>query len=159
MNFNNLQEVIDYLSSLNKDNPSLTYVLEGGMASKEWYEEILKIVKKYNPKRVIDIGSASNMYGFLFANEGIEYIGIDCVMTIQPVVTDNIHFIHASYNDVKEQFKDDIIISCLCVGYSIPVDNVLGKVLIINDRTETNGIYKCTAKEIRLRDLDNELSL
>lgn len=159
MKFNNLQEVKNYFSILNKGNPFLAYELEEGTVSLEWYKAILEKVKEYNPKRVIDIGSGVNMFGFLFANEGIEYIGIDSVMNIQPIVTDNIHFIHAFYNDVKEQFKDDIIISCLCVGCCIPIKDVLGRVLIINDLIRTEESSTCIAKEIKLRELDDELSL
>lgn len=152
MKFNNLKEVTKYFSELNKGNYYLDYILEEGTVSLEWYEAILKKVKEYKPKRVIDIGSGVNMFGYLFANEGIEYIGIDEDITMKPIITDNIKFINANYYDVREQFKDDIIISCLCVGYLIPIEDVLGKILIVNDSTgTTNEDFKCLAKEIKLK--------
>lgn len=151
MKFNNLKEVTKYFSELNKGNYYLDYILAEGTVSLEWYEAILEKVKKYKPKRVIDIGSGVNMFGYLFANEGIEYIGIDEDITMKPIITDNIKFINANYYDVREQFKDDIIISCLCVGYLIPIEDVLGKVLIVNDSIGTNENYKCSAKEIKLK--------
>ena len=152
MKFNNLKEVTKYFSELNKGNYYLDYILAEGTISLEWYEAILEKVKQYKPKRVIDIGSGVNMFGYLFANEGIEYIGIDEDTTMKPIITDNIKFINANYYDVREQFKDDIIISCLCVGYLIPIEDILGKVLIVNDSTgTTNEDFKCLAKEIKLK--------
>lgn len=149
LKFKNLKEVIKYLSNLNKGNYYLDYILAEGTTSLEWYKAILKKVKKYNPKRVIDIGSSVNMFGYLFENEGIEYIGIDeDMMTMKPIITEKIKFINSNYYDVKEQFKNDIIISCLCVGYLIPFEDVLGKILIVNDLK--NG--KCIAKEIMLKE-------
>lgn len=152
MKFNNLKEVTKYFSELNKGNYYLDYILEEGTVSLEWYKAILKKVKEYKPKRVIDIGSGVNMFGYLFANEGIEYIGIDEDITMKPIITDNIKFINANYYNVREQFKDDIIISCLCVGYLIPIEDVLGKILIVNDSIgKTNEDFKCLAKEIKLK--------
>lgn len=152
MKFNNLKEVTKYFSELNKGNYYLDYILEEGTVSLEWYKAILEKVKQYKPKRVIDIGSGVNMFGYLFANEGIEYIGIDEDITMKPIIADNIKFINANYYDVREQFKDDIIISCLCVGYLISIEDVLGKVLIVNDSTgTTNEDFKCLAKEIKLK--------
>lgn len=149
LKFKNLKEVIKYLSNLNKGNYYLDYILAEGTTSLEWYKAILKKVKKYNPKRVIDIGSSVNMFGYLFENEGIEYIGIDeDMMTMKPIVTEKIKFINSNYYDVKEQFKNDVIISCLCVGYLIPFEDVLGKILIVDDLK--NG--KCIAKEIMLKE-------
>lgn len=148
LKFKNLKEVIKYLSNLNKGNYYLDYILAEGTTSLEWYKAILKKVKKYNPKRVIDIGSSVNMFGYLFENEGIEYIGIDEDMIMKPIVTEKIKFINSNYYDVKEQFKNDVIISCLCVGYLIPFEDVLGKILIVNDLK--NG--KCIAKEIMLKE-------
>lgn len=92
------------------------------------------------------------MYGFLFANEGIEYIGIDEIKDNKPIETDKIKFIHSNYYDVREQFKDDVIISCLCVQYLIPIKDVLGKVLIVNDSIGTGKDFKCLAKEIKLKE-------
>lgn len=163
MKFNNLKQVINYLYEINKDNPNryygeykidkLQYNIEEGSQSLEWYEAILKKVKKYNPKRVVDIGSNLNMFGYLFENEGIEYIGIEIIKEANPLETEKIKFIHDDYYNVKEEFKDDIIISCLCVGYLIPVKDVLGKKLIVNHHEGTNQNFKCTALEINLEEL------
>lgn len=151
--FNNLQEASEYFANINKGNYYLEYILEEGTVSLEWYQAILEKVKKYKPKRVIDIGSGVNMFGYLFANEGIEYIGIDEEKEIKPIIADNIKFVNSNYYDVREQFKDDIIISCLCVGYLIPIKDVLGKILIVNDSTGTNENFVCTAKEIDLTEV------
>lgn len=156
MEFKNLKEVIQHLEKINQGEPNeyyLNYNLQEGSTSFIWYQKILEKVKKYNPKRVVDIGSNLNMFGYLFANEGIEYIGIEKYKENLPVETDMIKFINADYYDVKEQFKDDIIISCLCVGYLIPVKDVLGKVLIVNDIKK----HKCTALEIDIGGNSNEL--
>ena len=134
MNFNSLKEVIKYFREINKGNYYLEYILEEGLVSKEWYESILKEVLKYKPKRVIDIGSNVNLFGYLFANEGIEYIGIDEDKSLNPIETENIKFIHSNYYDVREQFKNDICISCLCVGYLIPNKDVICKKLITNQQ-------------------------
>jgi len=153
MKFNNLLEVTKHFSNINKDNYYLNYFLSEGTISLEWYEAILKEVLKYKPKRVIDIGSSVNFFGYLFANEGIEYIGIDedlCGLT--PITGKNIRFIHNNYYNIREQFKDDIIISCLCVGYLIPIEDVVGKLLIINDSKGTKKKFKCTAKVINLKE-------
>lgn len=149
MRFKNLKEVLEYFEKINEGNYYLDYILSEGTVSKEWYEAILEKVKKYKPKRVIDIGSCANLFGYLFANEGIEYIGIDEDKTLKPIETDNIKFIHSNYYDVREQFKNDIIISCLCVGYLIPYKDVLGKRLIVNDSSIGHKkSFKCLAEEI-----------
>lgn len=150
MYFKNLKEVLEYFKKINEGNYYLDYILSEGTISKEWYEAILEKVKKYKPKRVIDVGSNANLFGYLFANEGIEYIGIDEDKTLNPIETDNIKFIHSNYYDVREQFKDDIIISCLCVGYLIPCKDVLGKKLIVNHCEGHEKDFKCLAKEIDL---------
>ena len=150
MVFKNLKEVLKYFENINEGNYYLDYILAEGTVSKEWYEAILEKVKKYKPKRVIDIGSNANLFGFLFANEGIEYIGIDEDKTLKPIETNNIKFIHSNYYDVREQFKNDIIISCLCVGYLIPYKDVLGRKLIVNDSIGNAETFKCLAKEIDL---------
>lgn len=152
MKFNNLKEVTNYFSKINKGNYFLEYILEEGTVSLEWYQAILEKVKKYKPKRVVDIGSGVNMFGYLFANEGIEYIGIDEDTQLKPIITNNIKFINKNYYDVRKKFKNDIIISCLCVGYLIPIEDVFGKVLIVNDSTGTNENFKCIAKEIIIKE-------
>lgn len=151
MKFNNLNEVIKHFQEINKGKEYLEYILCEGTLSEDWYKAILEKVKKYNPKRVIDVGSNVNMFGYLFANEGIEYIGIDNdLMGLKPIITKDIKFVKSDYYEIREMFKDDIIISCLCVGYLIPIKDVLGKVLIINDHTGSAENFKCTAKEIKL---------
>lgn len=155
MNITNLKESIEALRELNKNNSArfdketdlLEYNIEEGSISKEWYEAILEEVKKYKPKRVIDIGSNINLFGYLFANEGIEYIGIDNWKDVEPIQTEMIKFIEADYYEVREKFSKDICISCLCVGYLIPIEDVKCKRLIINSNKGTLQNFKCTAKE------------
>lgn len=161
MEIKNLKEAIDYLYKINENNPNryygeyksdmLEYNIMEGQESLEWYKAILEKVKKYNPERVIDIGSNLNMFGYLFANKGIEYIGIDIYKDVEPITTDKIHFMHSDYYQVRDWFKDDVIISCLCVGYLIPIKDVKGKVLIVNDHTGTNETFTCTATKIDIR--------
>lgn len=151
---NNLKESIEYFKKINnygtdKEPYYLKYELSESPISFEWYKAILNKIKKYKPKRVIDIGSNINLFGYLFANEGIEYIGIDIDSDgCKPIETKNIKFVKANYYDVAEQFKNDICISCLCVGYLIPIKDVICRRLIINSSEGTNENYKCTAKEI-----------
>lgn len=155
---NNLKESIEYLKKLNINNPNryygkekidmLDYNIDEGSLSIDWYKAILEKVKPYNCKRVIDIGSNINLFGYLFANEGIEYIGIDIYKDVEPIQTNNIKFINSDYYKIREQFKNDICISCLCVGYLIPIKDVICRRLIINSSEGTNENYKCTAKEI-----------
>lgn len=149
----NFSDVVKYLKKNNQKGENgyfLNYLLEEGCVSKEWYEAILKEVLRYKPKRVIDVGCCLGIFGYLFANENIEYIGIDDNLGYNRFESDKIKFICADYYDVKEQFKNDIIISCLCVGYLIPVNNVVGKLLIVDSNTGTNKKFKCTAKVIEL---------
>lgn len=137
----NLKESIGWLEKANRHNPNryidgidrMEYNIEEGCTSIEVYEKILKEVKKYNPKRVIDIGSNLNLFGFLFENEGIEYIGIDKYKEAEPIQTEKIKFIHSDYYDVKDKFENDICISCLCVGYLIPRKDVKCKKIITNE--------------------------
>ena len=155
---NNLKESIEYLKKLNINNTNryygkekidmLDYNIDEGSLSIDWYKAILEKVKPYNPKRVIDIGSNINLFGYLFANEGIEYIGIDIYKDVEPIQTNNIKFINSDYYKIREQFKNDICISCLCVGYLIPIKDVICRRLIIDSSEGTNENYKCTAKEI-----------
>lgn len=156
MKIHTFKDSIEYFKKINnygtdKEPYYLRYELEEGTISLEWYEAILEKVKKYNPKRVIDIGSNVNLYGYLFANEGIEYIGIDIdTIGCKPIETEYIKFIKANYYDIRDNYKDDVIISCLCVGYLIPEKDVKGKVLI-RDYSEGHGKdFKCLAKEVKL---------
>ena len=154
MKINNLKESIEYFKKINnygtdKEPYYLQYELSEATVSFEWYKAILNKIKKYKPKRVIDIGSNINLFGYLFANEGIEYIGIDINPDgCKPIETKTIKFVKANYYDVAEQFKNDICISCLCVGYLIPIEDVICRRLIINSSEGTRENYKCTAKEI-----------
>lgn len=145
------KECIKKLDSINdRDNLMYDDCKWHSYDNLEWYELILKEVLKDKPERVIDIGSNLNQYGFLFENEGIEYIGIDKNTTVptkygimQPIITEKIKYVQCDYNKVKDYFKDDIIISCLCVGYEVPLENVKYKKLIINDLDEDgNPIIK-----------------
>ena len=150
---NNLKESIEYFKKINnygtdKEPYYLQYELSEATVSFEWYKAILNKIKKHKPKRVIDIGSNINLFGYLFANEGIEYIGIDIYKDVEPLQTNNIKFIHSDYYKIREQFKNDICISCLCVGYLIPIEDVICRRLIINSSEGTRENYKCTAKEI-----------
>ena len=152
---NNLKESIEYFKKINnygtdKEPYYLQYELSEAPISFEWYKAILNKIKKYKPKRVIDIGSNINLFGYLFANEGIEYIGIDIDSDgCKPIEIKKIKFVKANYYDVAEQFKNDICISCLCVGYLIPFADVKCKKLIINSDNGDEYNYKCTAKEIK----------
>ena len=58
-------------------------------------------------------------------------------------------FIHANYEDVADYFKDDVIISCLCIGYLIPYSKVKAKRLIVNNL----DIGKSTAVEISKKEM------
>lgn len=156
MKIKNFKESVDYFKKINnygtdKEPYYLLYELSEGIVSLEWYKAILEEVKKYKPKRIIDIGSNVNLYGYLFENEGIEYIGIDIDGdSCKPIETDKIKFIKANYYDVRDDYKDDIIISCLCVGYLIPIEDVKCKKLIINCSNGKHGKeYKCMAKVVK----------
>lgn len=157
MEFKDIKEVVYYLDTINDvDNPHYNHCIEHSFVNLEWYREILKKVLEDKPKRVIDVGSNLNQYGFLFANEGIEYIGIDNSTTIpydgefmQPVITDKIKYIQADYRKIADQFKNDVIISCLCVGYLVKIEEVKAKRLIINDLDEKGYAI---AKEVKLNE-------
>lgn len=148
-----LKDVIKYIRENNNEEESgyyIEYLLEESYVSKDWYKAILEKVLKYNPKRVVDIGCCLGIFAYLFANEGIEYIGIDENTGYNRFETDKIKFIIDDYYNVREQFKNDIVISCLCVGYLIPIKDVMGKMLIVNSDNGNPIDYKCTTKEIIL---------
>lgn len=150
----NLDDVFAYLDTINDvNNPQYLDCKWHSYDNEEWYKKILEKVLEDKPKRVIDIGSNLNQYAYLFVNEGIEYIGIDsgtCIPTnyglMQPIITDNIKFIPLPYEQVCYHFVDDVIISCLCVDYLVPIRAVKAKRLIIND-LDKDG--KPIAKEIK----------
>ena len=135
MQIDNIRDSLNYLMRLNL-NDRIIDSIDHSWDNVEWYEAILQEVLKLSPKpkRVVDIGSNLNQYGYLFVNEGIEYIGVDhaTIYYARPIITDKIKFIGADYNDVKEIFKDDVIISCLCVGYQVSKDDVKATHLITN---------------------------
>lgn len=150
----NLDDVFNYLDIINDVNDDIYLDCKWhSYDNEEWYKRILEKVLEDKPKRVIDIGSNLNQYGYLFANEDIEYIGIDnatCLPNkyglMQPLITDKIKFIQAPYEIVKDYFKDDVIISCLCVGYLVPIEEVQCKRLIINDFDKNR---KAIAREVK----------
>lgn len=153
MKIDSFKDSIKYLDTIN-DTENMQYLdcKAHSYDNVEWYEKILEKVLEDKPDRVIDIGSNLNQYGYLFANNDIEYIGIDVSTTLpsqygllQPIITEKIKFIRADYNDVKEWFKDDVIISCLCVGYQVAIEDVVCKRLIINSLENGQAI----AKEIK----------
>lgn len=150
----NLDDVFEYLDKLNNTNNMLYLDCKyHSYENLEWYKRILEKVLEDKPKRVIDIGSNLNQYGYLFANEDIEYIGIDnatCLPNkygiMQPLITDKIKFIQADYKTIKDHFKDDVIISCLCVGYLIQIKDIKASRLIVNALDDAGNPI---AKEIK----------
>ena len=136
-----LEDTLEVFKAENEGKYEYEYMLSEGLVSKEWYEMIAMVVKKMGIKRVIDVGSGMNFFGYLFAREGIEYIGIDnWTNELKPVEGKNIKFIEANYYDVREEYKDEVIISCLCIGYLIPKEDVKAKLLITNGSGADNEI-------------------
>ena len=125
----NIRDIFDSVDYLNSINPEELYkediwdyykyqdCINHSIDNVENYKLILERVLKLAPKRVVDVGSNLNQYGFLFANEGIEYIGIEKIIIHNPIETEMIKIVHADFKDVKDQYKDDVIISNLCIGY------------------------------------------
>ena len=141
-----LEDTLEVFKAENEGKYEYEYMLSEGLVSKEWYEMIAMVVKKMGIKRVIDVGSNMNFFGYLFAREGIEYIGIDnWTNELKPVEGKNIKFIETNYYDVREEYKDEVIISCLCIGYLIPKEDVRAKLLITNGSGADNEI-KITGK-------------
>ena len=160
-NLRTFEDSIKYLDSINDLN-NLNYLdcKYHSYENLEWYKKILEKVLEDKPKRVIDVGSNLNQYGYLFANEGIEYIGVDINTTIpskygfmQPIINNKIKYIQSDYKSIKNYFKDDVIISCLCIGYFINIKDVKCKRLIINDLKEGKTI----AKEIIIKEYNKEM--
>ncbi len=139
--FKNLDEVFNKLDSINDVNNMMYDDCKWNSYDNiEWYKEILKEVLKDKPKRVVDIGSNLNQYGFLFENEDIEYIGIDICKMFTPLETDKVKFLHKDYLKVRDKYKDDVIISCLCVGYQVPIEEVKFKKLIVNSFDKNGNV-------------------
>ena len=135
---NSMKEMYSYLDSINDVKDNRYDDCKGhSFLNVEEYEKILKEVLKLEerPKRVIDIGSNMNQYAYLFENEGIDYIGIDlwnATRYMRPYESEHTKFIGARYEDISEWFKDDVIISNLCVNYLVKREDVKAKHLITN---------------------------
>lgn len=129
-----IKEVFDYLDTIN-DVYDMRYdncKMESYASSDNWYKEILKEVLKLEPipKRIVDVGSNLNQFAYMFVNEGIDYIGIDlwnAGRCMKPLENEHIKFIGANYEDIAEFYKDDVLISNLCVGYVIKQEKVKAK--------------------------------
>ena len=135
----NINQMFDYLDSINDTN-DIRYddCKMHSFLNVDSYEKILKKVLdlKEKPKRIIDIGSNLNQYAYLFENKGIDYIGIDLWNAgrwMKPYESDHAKFIGARYEDIAEWFKDDVVISNLCVNYLVNRDDVKAKHLITNE--------------------------
>lgn len=131
-----MKDVYRYLDTIN-DVEDLRYddCKMHSFINEDTYKKILKKVLelKEKPKRVIDIGSNINQYAYMFVNEGIDYVGIDlwnACRTMKPLENEHIKFIGARYEDIADFFKDDVIISNLCVGYLVDEKDVKAKVFI-----------------------------
>lgn len=139
---NNLREMFKYLDTINDPKDAeYDYCKLESYDLFDTYEKFLQKVLELDeiPKRVIDIGSNMNQYAYIFENSGIDYIGIDlwnADRRWKPYESEHVQFIGARYEDIADWFKDDVIISNLCVGYLLKVADVKGKHLIINHLNE-----------------------
>jgi hypothetical protein len=99
------------------------------------YEKLLEAVLSLDekPKRVIDVGCNFNQFGYLFANEGIEYYGIDIIQWVNVIQTDMIHFIRADWDEIKDLFPNEVVISSLCIGYTATDDFKCKKLITDKD--------------------------
>ena len=142
-----IDEVVKIMDKMNPKDTEYCYNRDYFYENDEWYKKILYEVMKLQPKRVIDIGSNYNVYGYMFENVGIEYIGIEEYINPKhvPYVTDKVKFVNKNYYDMREEYKDDVIISNLCVGYLIPIEDVKAKHLIVGT-LDKNGY--CSAKKL-----------
>lgn len=133
-----IKEMFEYLDSIN--NPEdMRYddCKAHSFINVDGYKSILDVVLSLEekPKRVIDVGSNMNQYAYLFENAGIDYIGIDLWNAdryMKPYESEHTKFIGARYEDISDFFKDDVIISHLCVGYLVNFEDVKAKHLITN---------------------------
>jgi len=139
MKINNMKEMFNYLDSIN-DTEDLRYddckchSFINEDSYKDILEEVLKLDEK--PKRVVDIGSNMNQYAYMFENKDIDYIGIDLwnsARMYNPYESEHTKFIGARYEDIADWFKDDVIISNLCVNYLVKKEDVKAKHLITNE--------------------------
>lgn len=140
-----LEQQIAKLKFLNpfwEDDDELGYDFLAAQENIVIYEAILqKILKEIEkPKRVVDVGANLNEYAFLFTDQGIDYVGIDPYPKQKgwtPITNENIKHIPHYYQEVKENFKNDVLISSLCIGYLVKIEEVLAKHLIINGNCST----------------------
>lgn len=136
MNFKSMEEVFEHLDKINDaEDARYDCCKMHSFCNEDMYKKILEKVLELEekPKRVVDVGSNLNQYAYLFVNEGIDYIGIDlwnACRTMKPLETEHIKFIGARYEDIADFFKDDVIISNLCIGYLVKEEDVKGKVII-----------------------------
>ena len=136
---NNIKEMYEYLDTINDINDmsyddSKMHSYLNDETYKKILDEVLKLKEK--PKRVIDVGSNMNQYAYMFENKGIDYIGIDLWNAnrfMKPYENEHTKFIGARYEDIADWFKDDVIISCLCIGYLVKQEDVKAKHLITNE--------------------------
>ena len=148
----NFEEMEKYLREHNKKLDKLDYLIEEGYFSKSWYEAILYMLLEDKPKRVIDVGCCLGLFSYMFENEGIEYIGID-LNKYNRYESEKVKYIQGDYLDLVDEFKDDVIISVLCIGYLIDIKDVKAKRLIINDLEFAHTMKYGTipiAREIKL---------
>lgn len=145
---NNMKEMYEYLDSIN-DTDDMRYddCKMHSFINVDSYEDILKAVLKLEekPSRVVDIGSNLNQYAYLFENEGIDYVGIDlwnATRYMKPYESEHTKFIGARYEDIADWFKDDVVISNLCVTYLVKVEDVKAKHLITNKLEEGTFVAK-----------------
>jgi len=145
---NNMKEMYEYLDSINdKDDMRYDDCKMHSFINVDSYENILKAVLELEekPKRVVDIGSNLNQYAYIFENEGIDYIGIDLWNAgrwMKPYESEHTKFIGARYEDIADWFKDDVVISNLCVTYLVNVEDVKAKHLITNKLEEGTFVAK-----------------
>ena len=142
----NMKEMFNYLDSINDTNDMRYDDCKGhSFINIDSYKDILKEVLNLEekPKRIIDIGSNMNQYAYIFENEGIDYVGIDLwnsARMYKPYESKHTKFIGARYEDIADWFKDDVIISNLCVNYLVKREDVKAKHLITNELD--NGTFK-----------------
>lgn len=145
---NNMKEMYEYLDSINdKDDMRYDDCKMHSFINVDSYENILKAVLELEekPKRIVDIGSNLNQYAYIFENEGIDYIGIDLWNAgrwMKPYESEHAKFIGARYEDIANWFKDDVVISNLCVTYLVNVEDVKAKHLITNKLEEGTFVAK-----------------
>ena len=145
---NSMKEMFDYLDTIN-DADDLMYndCKQHSYLYEEDYEKILEAVLSLykKPKRIVDIGSNMNQYAYIFENAGIDYIGIDlwnANRRMKPYESKHVKFIGARYEDISEWFKNDVIISNLCVNYLVKREDVAAKHLITNELVDKKFVAK-----------------